>query len=586
MSDAYIAELAVKDLALVSELRLELGPGLTVLTGETGAGKSMLVDAVLAVTGARVGSDLIRDGAERARIEAVFARSDRSTGTGAAQRTGATDQTGGDAAAGDELILTREILPGRAPARIDGATVPVATLAERGADLVAVHGQGEQIRLARPAVQRDLLDASGGHAALRESTAAAHRALALLVAERASFGGDPRERARRLELLSHEVGEIDAARIRDDEAVALAGALGVARAADQLRAAAANIHDTLAGERAADGDRLAVAARGLAAASALDPRLAELADRLRAQVDEVADIAAEIRRYGEGIDADPRELAALESRSDLLADLRRKYGPTLADVLAYAERARRELADVSSREERLARLDTEEAAAREALAAAAAALHAARERASAALATAIEAALASLGLARCAFGVTLEPQEPDASGADRVRFQIAPNPGEPLAPLEATASGGELSRIMLALEVTLAAQDATPVLVFDEIDTGIGGRLGEVVGRSLWTLARRHQVLCVSHLAQVAAYADTHIKVSKAVRGGRTHVSAERLDPDGAIAELAAMLGAGDARSSLAAGARELHAAAAAWKRDEVAPAPARPAAKAKRRPS
>ena len=568
MSDAYIAELAVKDLALVSELRLGLGPGLTVLTGETGAGKSMLVDAVLAVTGARVRGDLIRDGAERARIEAVFAFP---------KEAGATDE------GRDELILTREIQPGRAPARINGDTVPVATLAERGGDLVAVHGQGEQLRLARPAVQRDLLDAYGDHAALREATAAAHRALAHLVAERASLGGDPRERARRLALLTHEVGEIDAARIRDDEEDALAGALRVARAADQLRAAAAAVHDVLAGEHAAAHDRLAIAARELAAAAALDVRLAELADRLRAEVAEVADIAAEMRRYGEGIDADPRELAALESRSDLLADLRRKYGTTLADVVTYGEGARHELDDVSSREERLARLDAEETQARVVLASAADALHTARERTAGTLGAAVEAELAGLGLARCAFRATLEPQAPDATGADRVRFLIAPNPGEPLAPLEATASGGELSRIMLALEVTLAAQDATPVLVFDEVDTGIGGRLGEIVGRSLWTLGRRHQVLCVSHLAQVAAYADTHVRVTKEVRDGRTHVTAKRLDPPGAIAELAAMLGAGDTRSSLAAGARELHGAAAAWKRDAAKPARTRPVAKAKR---
>ena len=568
MSDAYIAELAVKDLALVSELRLELGPGLTVLTGETGAGKSMLVDAVLAVTGARVGSDLIREGAERARIEAVFAL---PTGTGA---TGE---------GGDELILTREVQPGRAPARINGETVPVAKLAEQGGDLVAVHGQGEQLRLARPAVQRDLLDAYGDHAALRETTMAAHRACAHLIAERASLGGDPRERARRLELLTHEVGEIATARIRDDEEDALAGALGVARAADQLRAAASAVHDTLTGERAAAHDQLAIAARELAGAAALDPQLVELADRLRAQVDEVVDIAAEMRRYGEGIDADPRALAALESRSDLLAELRRKYGPTLADVVAYGERARRELDDVSSREERLARLDAGEAQARATLTGAAAVLHTARERTAGALAAAVEAELASLGLARCAFRVTLEPQEPDATGTDRVRFLIAPNQGEPLAPLEATASGGELSRIMLALEVTLAAQDATPVLVFDEVDTGVGGRLGEIVGRSLWTLGRRHQVLCVSHLAQVAAYADTHVRVTKEVRGGRTHVTAQRLDAPGAIAELAAMLGAGDPGSALAAGARELHAAAATWKRDAAKPARTHPVAKAKR---
>ena len=567
MSGAYIAELAVKDLALVSELRLELGPGLTVLTGETGAGKSMLVDAVLAATGARIGSDLIREGADRARVEATFVLP-------------------GGPGAGSELILTREIQSGRAPARIDGEAVPVAKLAEQGGDLVAVHGQGEQLRLARPAVQRDLLDAYGAHAELREATAVAHRRMTQLVAERLSLGGDPRERARRLELLTHEVGEIEAAKIRADEEEHLASALRVARAADRLRAAATSVHDTLVGERAAAHDRLAVAARELAAAAALDPRLQDLADRIDGQVVEAAEIAAEVRRYGDDIDADPHELAALESRSDLLTDLRRKYGPTLADVESYRDRARSELNDVSSREERLARMDAEELHAREAHSAAAAALHDARTHAAGALAAAVEAELANLGLARCTFRASLEPQEPDASGADRVRFLIAPNPGEPLAGLEATASGGELSRIMLAIEVTLAAQDATPVLVFDEVDSGVGGRLGEIVGRSLWLLGRRHQVLCVSHLAQVAAYADTHVRVAKAVRDGRTHVTAERLEAPEAVAELAEMLGAGGTQSSLAAAAREIHDAAAAWKRGTAPSAISPGATAAKPRPS
>ncbi|HEX9496522.1 MAG TPA: DNA repair protein RecN [Candidatus Limnocylindria bacterium] len=543
MSRPHLAELSVKDLALVSELRLELAPGLTVLTGETGAGKSMLVDALLAATGGRVAAGMVREGAERARVEAVF--------------TGAGDE---------DLILAREIQPGRAPARMDGETVPLAKLAERGANLVAIHGQGEQLRLARPAVQRDLLDAYGEHARLRGATAAAHRALRDIIAERASLGGDPRERARRLALLEHEVEEIEAANIQPGEDADLAAALGVARSAERLRASAAAVHDILVGERSAARDRLAIAARDLAAAAELDPRLAEHAARLAAAVDEVADLGAELRRYGEGIDADPRELERLEARHDALAELGRKYGPLLDDVIAYGERARRELSDVSSQEERLARLDGEERAARDALTAAGAALHTAREKSAKRLAKSVEAQLGDLGLERCRFTVALEPLEPDASGADRVAFRIAPNPGEPFGPLEGMASGGELSRIMLALEVVLAAQDETPVLVFDEVDAGVGGRLGDVVGRALWSLARQHQVLCVSHLAQVAAYADTHVAVRKEVRAGRTHVIAERLAARDSAAELAAMLGAGGSSKSLAAGARELQTGAQDWK--------------------
>ena len=543
MSRPHIAELSVTDLALVSELRLELTTGLTVLTGETGAGKSMLVDALLAATGGRVAAGMVREGAERAKVEAVFA------GAGA-----------------DDLILTRDIQPGRAPARVNGDTVPLAKLAETGTELVAIHGQGEQLRLARPAVQRDLLDAYGDHGGLRDAVSSAYRALHEIRAERASLGGDPRERARRLALLEHEVTEIDEARIAPDEEDALAAALAVARSAERLRASAAAVHDLLVGERAAARDRLALAARELTAAAELDPRLADPAARLAASVDEVADLGAELRRYAEAIDVDPRELARLEARNDALADLKRKYGPSLADVIAYGERARRELSDASSQEERSARLDLEERSARERLDATSAALHSAREKSANKLAKNVLAELASLGLERCRFTVALGSIEPDASGADRVTYQIAPNPGEPFASLQDTASGGELSRIMLALEVVLAAQDQTPVLVFDEVDAGVGGRLGEVVGRALWSLARRHQVLCVSHLAQVAAYADAHVKVRKEIRGGRTHVIAERLAARESVAELADMLGAGGSSKSLAAGARELQTGAADWK--------------------
>lgn len=538
MSRRHIAELSVKDLALVSDLRLELGPGLIVLTGETGAGKSMLVDALVAVAGGRVAAGMVRDGADRARVEAVFAD--------------------GDA---DDLVLSREI-GSRGRARIDDRTIPVSTLAERGSELVAVHTQGEQTRLARPATQRDLLDAFGAHEGLRVATRGSHAKIRALAGERALLGGDPRERARRIALLTHEVDEIAGARLAPEEEQRLHEALTIARSAEQLRAAAHAARELLAGERSA-ADRLSLAHRELATAAGTDATLAPLADRIAAAAEEAHDVAGELRRYAESIDADAAHLAALESRDELLFDLRRKYGTTVAEVLVYEERARAELDTLSSHEERLAKIDTEESAARLALKSAAAVLHDARSAAAARLADAVLAELAGLGLPRCGFSVELTPQDPDATGGDLVRFLIAPNPGEPPAPLGEIASGGELSRIMLAIEVVLAAHDNTPVLVFDEVDSGVGGRLGEVLGRKLWTLARDHQVLCVSHLPQVAAYADTHIRVGKEVRKGRTHVLAERLAPAQVLEELGAMLGAGGRP-------RELVRSAADWKKTET----------------
>ncbi len=544
MAPPHIADLSVKDLALVSELRLALGPGLTVLTGETGAGKSMLVDALLCVSGGRVASGMVREGAERAYVEAVFA--------GAKQD-------------GDDLVLAREIAAGRSPARIDQRTVPVSSLAEIGAELVAIHGQGDQLRLARPAVQRDVLDAFGRHEQMRTTVADAYRALAGLQAERASLGGDTRERARRAELLAHEVDEIRAAKLRPEEHEGLRAALAVARSAERLRSAAHSVQELLAGDRASAHDRLALAERELRAASELDARLRTLVDRVAAQLEEVGEVATDLRRYADAIDTDPARLAELEAREDLLYELRRKYGETLEDVMAHAERAAVELDALRKSEERIATIDADERRARDALARVAKALHDARGSAGKTLASAVEAELADLGLPRCRVVVSIDPQEPDASGADRVRFLIAPNPGEPPKPIDAIASGGELSRIMLALEVTLAANDRTPVLVFDEVDAGVGGRVGETLGRKLWTLARHHQVLCVSHLPQVAAYADQHVAVRKEVRKGRTHVVAERLAENAVTDELAAMLGAGGA-ASLAAGAKELRANAKAWK--------------------
>lgn len=536
MTPRRIAELSVKDLALVSDLRLELSPGLTVLTGETGAGKSMLVDALVAVTGGRVAGGMVREGAERARIEAVFAQD-----------------------GGDDLVLSREIGSGRAPARIDDRTVPVAVLAERGAELVAVHTQGGQTRLSRSATQRDLLDAYGGHQTLRSAAADGHDRLRELASERSALGGDPRERARRIELLSHEVEEISGAKLAPDEEQRLADALAVARSAERLRAAAGSARELLAGERSA-ADRLAVAHREVSAAAETDATLAPLAERLAGAAEEARDVASELRRYAEGVDADPAHLAALEARDELLFDLRRKYGASISEVLAYAERASAELDLLSSQEERLAALGAEERAARAGLEATASALTVARRAVADRLARAVVTQLADLGLPRCGFSVELLPQEPDASGADRVRFLIAPNPGEPAAPLGEIASGGELSRIMLAIEVVLAAHEDTPVLVFDEVDSGVGGRLGEVLGRKLWSLARDHQVLCVSHLPQVAAYADTHVRVRKEVRGRRTHVVAERLGVAAVLEELGEMLGAGGRP-------RDLARSAADWKK-------------------
>ena len=283
----------MKDLALVSELRLQLERGLTVLTGETGAGKSMLVDALLAVSGGRVASGMVREGAERAYIEAVIA--------------GAAD---------DDLVLSREIGAGRSPARIDQKTVPVSALAERGADLIAIHGQGDQLRLARPQIQRDVLDAYGGHDDLRARVATAHGVLLAHDSERRALGGDTRERERRAQLLAHEVQEITAAKLRPDEDALLDAELTVARSAEKLREAARAAHELIAGDRSSARDRLALAERELRRAAEMDHRLAQSLERVTGQLAEADELASELRRYADAIEADPKHLADLQVRAD------------------------------------------------------------------------------------------------------------------------------------------------------------------------------------------------------------------------------------------------------------------------------
>lgn len=515
-----LLELAVSDLALIERVRVALRPGFTVITGETGAGKSLLIDALDLVMGGRSEAGLVRQGAAAARVEVLFDR------------------------APEPLICAREIsAAGRTVARIDDETVTVARLAATVEPLIEIHGQHGQQRLLSPAWQRELLDAFGGHEGLRASVAAAVAAVRANESALRELTIAPQELARRLGLAEHAAEEIEAVAPRPGEVDELRARLSAFAASERLARLSASVLDALSGEETGARDRLAVAAQTLREAARIDPRLEPFGDRVDGLVAEVGDAAAELHRALDATATGSETAAGLEERLGTLYGLLRKYGASEEEVLAHGAAARTEADRLRGLEAERRRRETEAGQLGAAAAEAAAALSEARSRAAERLASGVTKALGKLGLPSAAFVVDVGRAPIDATGSDAVAFILAPNPGEPPRPLARIASGGELSRVALAIKSVLAAADATPTLVFDEVDAGIGARSADPIGRSLWRLARDHQVLCVTHLAQIAAHADAHLRITKHQRDGRTVTEVGELDADGRIAELAQMLG-------------------------------------------
>jgi DNA repair protein RecN (Recombination protein N) len=559
-----LLELTVTDLALIDRLRLAFDAGLNVITGETGAGKSLLIDALGLALGARADTSLVRHGADTAVVEALFDRLP------------------------EPLIAVREVAAnGRSTARLDDATVTAARLTDEVGPLVEVHGQHDQGRLLDERWQRDLLDGFGGHDALRSAMATAVERWRENRAALDAAALEPREVARRLDLLTHEAAEIAAAHLRPGEADEIRARLTAAQHGEAIARGAATLRDALTSEGQGARDATAVAlheARGLAR---LDPRFEPLADRLAGLEAEVTDVADDARRLADSIDHDPRAVAELDARLGVIHALLRRYGDDEQAVLDHGDRAAAEAERLRGLDAERGRRQLEDARLLAAVAAAGAALSAARRSTASTLTQAVTAVLEELGFPPGVFEVAVGPRpatggEPavevdgdavafDGSGIDHVVYRLAPNPGEPARPLARIASGGELSRVALAVKRVLAEADATPTLVFDEVDTGIGGRSADPIGRSLWGLARRHQVLCVTHLPQIAAHADAHYRIAKRERDGRTVTEVERLDREGRIVELAAMLGGGPGDPAALASARELLDRAEARRSEGVA---------------
>jgi DNA repair protein RecN (Recombination protein N) len=576
-----LTELRVHDFAIIDELTLTFAPGFTALTGETGAGKSIIIDAVGLVMGDRADTTVIRAGAERALVEATFRL--EPTRLAALQPTLEREGLEGD---GDELLLAREVrASGRSVCRVNGRTVTLTLLREVTEGLVDIHGQSEHLSLLRVRKHLDLLDR---YANLWDARAEVEKLVAQVRAvrrERVQLERSEQELAQRMDLLRYQTTEIEAAALEVGEKEALAEERVRLANAEQL-----TVLLTEARQALSEGDETNAAAVDLlgTVVRALE-RLAHIDATLRPRLQDAEEMSyrlqdlAEARRgYQDQVEFNPQRLTEVEERLNLIHRLERKYGPTIPDILAYAERAAQELESITHSEERVAELLAEEERLLAALAHAATQLSLRRREAAQTLSLSIEQELQHLRMEGARFGVDFqwrddpqgvpltdlqvvdpnlgailsEAESPrvafDSSGIDHVEFLVSPNPGEPLKPLAKIASGGETSRLMLALKAVLSRVDDTPTLIFDEIDQGIGGRVGATVGQKLWELTRnhgdaaiRHQVLCVTHLPQLAGFGDVHVKVEKKVTEQArtiTHVSA--LEGASRVQELAQMLGA------------------------------------------
>ena len=528
-----LIELAVTNLAVIESVRLALGRGLVVVTGETGAGKSLVVDALALALGARGTSDLVRSGSTALRVEAIFDDVPRDPQDPLDELV--------DLGEGS-LIVSREVTAdGRSLARVNDRTVTVGALAAFGGRIAEIHGQHEHQRLFAAERQRALLDRFGGYADHVAAVGEAWRAWRAVAARVGELVMDPRELERRTELLRHQAHEIEAAALRPDEDVSLAARV---KSVQHLEAIVRSVGDavrTLQHDGGAlDGIRSALAQ--LESAAARDERFAALAARGAALVAEATELARDAAALGEQVQVDTAERAAMEERLGLIYDLRRKYGDSIEAIVAFGREATAELTRLEHMDTLREELRIEEQRARGELEAAAATLHDARTAAAASLAHEVNAELPPIGLPGDAFDIDVRPTEVGPSGADYVEFRFAPNPGEPPRPMARIASGGEASRLSLALKVVLAAADETPVLIFDEVDAGVGGRNAGPLGERLRALAAFHQVLCVTHLPQVAAFADVHVHVGKRVEEGRTCTDARILDATERADELAAML--------------------------------------------
>ncbi len=536
-----LTDLNIKNLAIIDHLQTRFGPGLSALTGETGAGKSILVDAINLLLGSRASAEMIRTGAEEASVEACFDAGDEGT-------LAILNEMGLDRS---EVLVIRRIIhrSGKSRAFLNGQALTLHMLEKLGEELVNVYGQHEHQDFLDPLRHIDILDRSGSLLPLRSSYRECYGRFTRAAAELQDLTARQKQRAERFDFLTFQSGEISRARLQIGEDEELNSEKARLVHSEKLHSIAHFGSEALYGESGSVVDQLKSTLQRLREGAKLDPSLEPLAAMLESTLFQTEDLASSLRAYRDKIHFDPQRLEAIESRLDELKKLKKKYGPTLGDVLSYQEKIDLERKDLGSLEEKICQLEkiTSEHYAQ----ALSQARDLSRKRGDVAreLATRVEKELGSLGMKKCRFQARVEASEGEGrsilheKGIDRVEFLLSPNAGEELKPLARIASGGELSRIMLALKRIFAEETMVKTLIFDEVDAGIGGGIAEIVGRKLKEISRKHQVFCITHLAQIAAFADTHYRVTKKESAGRTYAEINQLTPKQQSEEIARMLG-------------------------------------------
>lgn len=623
-----LLELSIKDFAIIDSLHLRLNRLFNVFTGETGAGKSIIIDAVNALLGGKIGAEFVRAGAERASVEGIFTLSplppvrsgwqpfeaaledgastlleaiDRAESRASARVADAESADASVALASllhqyditpedSQLILARDIFrSGRTVARINGRAVSQQVLQQVASWLVDIHGQSEHMSLLRPEQHVNFLDRYVDLLPLRAQLTAKVTDWRNARKKLQELQQNEREVSRRAEFLRFEIDEVERAELQPDEVEELEAERKVLDNAERLRELCAQVYGAISGgEGGGDDfqpalDQLRPALRALNELARLDKNLKDEEDGLAEAIYRLEEVATSISGYESDIEDDPQRLAEIEERLDLIARLKRKYGATIEEILKRAAEDRAELETLVNRDELIEQLQKQDLLLRREIGQLAQRISERRRAGASTLASAMEEQLDDLNMKRARFSVDIvqvpdpngvpasldgQPEEYyacDTTGIDRVQFLIAPNPGEPFKPLTRIASGGETSRLMLALKTILAEADATPTLIFDEIDSGISGKSGQVVGEKLWQLTLNHQVICVTHLPQIAAFADTHYNVHKLIIGERTKTIVDELQPEQRVREISHIIG-GDVTEASMKSAEEMLARSYLWK--------------------
>lgn len=548
-----LVSLQIENIAVIEKAAIAFDAGFNALTGETGAGKSIVIDAINAVLGERISRDLVRTGSRSAGVSALF--TDLSAGVSAA-----LEELGYPPDEEGALLVQRTIsADGKGTCRINGQLATVSILRSVGRLLVNIHGQHENQALLSPERHVEYLDRLGGLLPLLEEYRAAYRTMCGVRSRLEAADMDEAEKARRLDMLRFQTGEIEAAALQAGEEEALTAQRTLYRNAEKIAGAVIGARAALSGDEETEGalSGISRAASAVRDAARYMEGAGELAQRMETALYELEECAGELRDYAQRLDFDPSELDETESRLEAIHRLKMKYGGTVEEILAYYERAQQELEAIETSDLLLSRLTKELEAAEAAAREKAAALTAARREAAARFSRDVMEELAFLDMPGVSLEVAMEPVPLGTGGGDRVEFLIAANPGEPPKPIARIASGGELSRIMLAIKSVLADADDIDTLIFDEIDTGISGRAARKVGIKLRQTAASRQVLCVTHLAQIASLAHHHLLISKTVREGRTYTEVTPLDREARERELARIIG-GEVTGPALEAAREM----------------------------